>query len=193
MDRDKFKNMEDTLGEAWRAWDPWMREAKTDLKYLLGDQWADSDKAYLDQQARPHLVINELRRFHNLLTGYQRQNRLAITFKPWEGSDALTAEQFSELMRKDLETRGGYHQLSRQFSSMVKVGLDWMNVFIDFNEDWESGDVQMRRTAWTKILPDPLFQEMDLSDCAYLFRREPVSEEQIELIPNTRSCWILPS
>ena len=182
MDRDKYKHMEELLGEAWNAWDPWMREAKTDLKYLLGEQWSDSDKAYLDQQARPHLVINELRRFHNLLTGYQRQNRLAITYKPVEASDAITTELFSELIRKDLETNGGYHQLARQFASMIKVGLDWMNVYVDFNDDWESGDVRMRRTAWTKMLPDPLFQEMDLSDCSYLFRREPVSDRQVELI-----------
>jgi hypothetical protein len=182
MDRDKYKDMEELLGEAWNAWDPWMREAKTDLKYVLGDQWSDSDKAYLDQQSRPHLVINELRRFHNLLTGYQRQNRLSISYKPIEGSDAMAADQFSELIRRHLESEGGYHQVSRQFAAMVKTGLDWINIYNDLNEDWESGDIRFRRTAWTKIMPDPLFQEMDLSDAAYLFRREPVSEKQIELI-----------
>jgi len=180
-DRNKYKEMDEVLSEAWNAWDPWMREAKTDLKYLLGDQWSDSDKAYLDQQRRPHLVLNDLRRFHNLLTGYQRQNRLALSFKPVEGSDAYAGEQFTELARLDME-KGGYHQISRAFASMVKVGLDWVDVYTDFNKDWESGDLKFRRTAWTKIMPDPLFQEMDLSDCGYLFRREPLTEKQVEMI-----------
>jgi len=182
-----YDDMQEALSEAWQAWDPWMREAKTDLKFLLGDQWSDADKAYLDDQKRPHLVINDLRRFHNLLTGYERQNRTGLNFKPWEGSDAYTAEQFTELGIYAMEKLGGDHQISRAFAANVKVGLDWVNIFVDFNEDWESGDIGFKRTPWTKILTDPLFQEMDLSDCGYMLRREPLTKKQAELmLPRVR-------
>jgi len=177
-----YDEMMDALREAWEAWQPWMREAKTDVKHVLGDQWKDSDKAYLDAQGRPHLVINNLRRFHNLLVGYQRQNRLGISYKPFEGSDAVTAEQLSDLARLAMENDGGYHQMSRAFASTIKAGLDWVNIFVDFNEDWESGDVGFKRTAWTKLFPDPLLQEMDLSDCNYLLRREPLTDTQAKMI-----------
>jgi hypothetical protein len=184
--RQEYKEMSEVLGEAWAFWNPWMKEAKRDLEFYLGKQWTKKDEDYLTSQNRPHLVINKnIRRFVHLLTGYQRQNRLGITFKPWEGSDNITAEQFSKLALHAMEKGGGYHQISRTFAPSVKVGMDWLNLYVDFNDDWENGDIRFKRTPWTKILPDPLFQELNLSDCGYLFRRENITKRQLQLLmPN---------
>jgi len=174
--------MHKLFNSTWTAWQPWQQEAKTDVQYYLGDQYSAAEKAYLDQQARPYLVINKMRRFIHLLTGYQRQNRLAIGFSPFEGSDSRTAEQFSNLMLHHLEKRRGYHQTSRVFSSEIKTGLDWLNIYMDFSDDMESGDIMFKRCPWTKILPDPLFQEIDGSDMNYLFRSELLTKKQLEML-----------
>lgn len=183
MPSEKYTSMLDLLSETWAAWQPWMTEAKKDLQFYLGDQWTDQEKAYLDEEGRPHLVINKnIRRFVHLLTGYQRQNRLAIGFDPFEGSDAKTSEQFSNLMIHHLEKRNGYHQISQVFKQNIKVGIDWLNLYMDYNDDLESGDINFRRTPWTKILCDPLFQEITCEDMNFLFRREYLTKKQLEML-----------
>lgn len=183
MSSTDYTEMNELLHDTWSAWQPWMQEAKKDLEFWLGEHWSSQDTDYLDRQKRPHLVINKnIRRFINLLTGYQRQNKLAISFSPWEGSDALTAQQFSALALHSLEKFGGYHQISRAFAQNVKVGLDWVNLYIDFTEDNESGDIYFKRVPWTKILADPLLQEITLDDCNYLFRREYLTARQLQML-----------
>jgi hypothetical protein len=179
----EYDNIRELLAETWAAWQPWMEEAKTDLKYYLGDQWSAADKAYLDQEGRPYLVINKLvRRFVHLLTGYQRQNRLAVSYKPFEGSDNQAAEQFSNLILHQLEKRNGHHQISQCFRTNIKTGLDWVNLYMDYDDDLENGDIVFKRTPWTRLLPDPLFQELDGSDMNFLFRREYLTQKQLEMM-----------
>jgi hypothetical protein len=178
----KYKEMTEVLNATWATWQTWFTEAKTDLEYYLGKQWTADEKKYLEKKKRPPIVINKLRRFLHLLSGYQRQHRLAISYKPVGGSDSMIAEQMTHLMLNALESgkMSGYNQISTAFSADNKVGLDWIELYIDYSDDPLNGDIKFKRVGWPKIMIDPMFQQLDLSDAGYLIRRERLTKKQLK-------------
>lgn len=181
-DAGKYKEMHEVLTETLATWQTWFTEAKTDLEYYLGKQWTVDEEKYLEKLKRPAAVINKLRRFLHLLSGYQRQHRLAISYKPVGDSDPLVAEQMTHLVLNALESdqMSGYNQISTAFSADNKVGLDWVELYVDYSDDPLNGDIKFRRTAWPKIMIDPMFQQLDLSDAGYLIRRERLTKRQAD-------------
>ncbi len=194
-----YQEMQELLHNTWTTWTTPFAEMRKDLEYYLGKQWSAQDEAYLSNHNRPALVINKLiRRFCHLLTGYQRQNRMDIGFKsfPEDPQFAMFTEQLSALCNYDMDANEGmaHQHISNVFSAGIKVGMDWLNIFPNYEDDWVHGDIQFGRVPWTKIMPDPLFQNVDMSDCTYLFRREKLTKRQVQMfMPDVKLTDIQPS
>ncbi len=199
LDSALYQEMSEVLHHTWTTWTTPFNEMKKDLEYYLGKQWTAMDRAYLEAHNRKALVINKLiRRFVHLLTGYQRQNRMDIGYKsfPEDPRFQVFTEQLSHLCNHDMDANEGmaHHHISHVFSAGIKVGIDWLNLFPNYDEDWVNGDIHFTRVPWTKIMPDPLFQNVDLSDCTYLFRREKLTKRQVGLfMPDVKIKDLPPS
>lgn len=180
-DRTRSKEFNEAYTLAWSVWSPWLREAKKDVRFRLGDTYSWADKVYLQQQQRDPLVFNKIKRVVKLLTGYQRKNRLAMNVQPVEGSDDRTASQFSGLVQMIMSLRMGYETVSDAFENgPVTTGLNLVELYLDYSLDPVNGDFTFNRIPYNEIILDPYFTKRDLSDCEYILRRKWLSKARVK-------------
>ena len=172
--------------EAYRAWDGFWREAKQDLRFAVGDQWDSQEKDYLRRNRREALSFNKIKRVVNLVTGYQRKNRLGFRATALEGADPNAASQYTGLLLHVMEYGNGYHVMSDAFEQgPLKTGMQLVEVSVDYSEDPVSGDIKLVNVPFTRFLLDPNFARRDLSDCNYILRREWVTKTEAKtLVPD---------
>ena len=172
------KDWEEAYEEAWAGWQGFQHEAELDYKFYTGSQWSPQQRAYLENLGRTAFVLNKLRRVVKLVAGYEKKNRLSLKVDPIEGSDEKAADQFSGIMLWQMQSMSGYHTLSDAFERGPAVtGINYADLFVDRN-----GDIQMRRSPYNKILPDPLFTKIDLSDAGFYLRRDHFTAEIIQYL-----------
>jgi hypothetical protein len=171
--------------EAYYAWNPFYPLADRDLRFYLGDQWDEKEKQLLYQEGRNQFVFNRIRRNINLLTGYQRKNRLSSVVVPVENSDQQTADQLTQLLLYVMQYGDGYKMISDCFGGALKTGWNLASLWIDYREDPVNGDIRFSRVPYSGFITDPYFTALDFSDCSYLIRRKYLSVEQaVSLLPS---------
>lgn len=171
--------------EAYYAWNPYYPLADRDLRFYLGDQWDEKEKQLLFQEGRNQFVFNRVRRNINLLTGYQRKNRLSSVVVPVENSDQQTADQLTQLLLYVMQYGEGYKVISDCFGGALKTGWNLASLWIDYREDPVNGDIKFGRMPYSGFITDPYFTALDFSDCSYIIRRKYLSVEQtVSLIPS---------
>jgi hypothetical protein len=182
-DRTLAKEFDEAYRTAISVWSPWLAKAKKDIKFRLGDQWSWQDKAYLANQQRDKLVFNKVKRVVNLITGYQRKNRLAMKVDPVEGSDDKTASQFSGLLQACMTDGNGYQVASDAFEhGPVTTGMNLLELELDYSLDPVNGDMRINRVPYNALLLDPYFTERDLSDCNFILRRKWLSKDDLKAV-----------
>lgn len=185
-DIDARKDWNDCYNFALNAWQPFLSEAQTDLRFYGGDQWDPALKSWLKQERREALVWNKIRRIVHLVGGYQRKNRLSLKVDPVGGADVKTASQLSAIVQWIMQRQNAYNILSDAFTNgALKTGINLVNVRMSFNEDPISGDVRFYRCPYNLFLLDPNMSERDLSDCDFILRRKYLSKQAVKaLLPN---------
>jgi len=182
-DKDTIQDWNTAYTQAIQVWGPWLEESNKDLKASLGDQWDSQDKEYLVKERRNVLAFNRIRRVIKLITGFQRKNRLALKISPVEGSDEMTADQFSMLVQHIME-QGVYHTMSEAFEGSLKTAINLVSIYTDFSRDMVNGDFGFKRVPFNRFLLDPNFADRLLKDCQYLLRREWLARDAIKpLLP----------
>lgn len=164
--------------EAYSAWNSFYPLADRDLRMFLGDQWDEQEKRQLFQEGRSTFVFNKIRRSINMVTGYQRKNRLSSVVAPVENSDQKTADQLSQLLLHAMNYADGYQQISDAFGGALKTGWNMLSIWMDYRDDPVNGDIKITREPYNGFILDPYFTQRDLSDCSYVLRRRYLSLEQ---------------
>lgn len=160
-------------------------EADIDARFKAGDQtlWNDI-YGNLPAFRRRQFNFNRIRRIINMITGHQRQHRKSTIVEPVEGSDQLTADQFSKLMFHANSRGNVLHTISEAFEGALTTGMNLMSVWMDYRNDPVNGDIQVDNVSYNAYLIDPYFKKMDLSDCNSLWTRKYVSRTQaMQLLP----------
>lgn len=176
----------DTLyEEAYAAWNPYYALADEDLRFYLGDQWESREKRNLFQEGRSTFVFNRLRRVINMVTGYQRRNRLSSVVVPMEDSDQKTADQLSSLLFYVMNYADGYNKISNCFGGALKTGWNLMSLWVDYRDDPVNGDICLGREPYNAFITDPYFSQLDFSDCNFILKRKYLSADQVvSLLPS---------
>ena len=170
--------------EAYYSWNALFPFAERDLRFYMGDQWDEREKRELFQEGRSTFVFNKVRRTINLITGYQRKNRLSSVVVPIENSDQKTADQLSQLLLYSMQYGDGYQTISDCFSGACKTGWNLLSLWVDYRDDPVNGEIKFGREPYNGFILDPYFTKMDLSDCSYLMRRKYLSVEHVSsLLP----------
>jgi hypothetical protein len=182
-ERDIKSEYNERYQEAYREWDGFLREAKKDLRFVVGDQWDSQERDYLRQNRREALSFNKIKRIVNLVSGYQRKNRLGYKVEQLEGSDPKAASQYTALLLHCMEYSNGFHVMSDAFEQgPLKTGIQLVEVSIDYTEDPVSGDVKLNNVPFSRFLLDPNMGKRDLSDCNYILRRDFVTKAQAQML-----------
>lgn len=183
-DNDIVRMFDNYYNEAYYSWDEFLPLAQTDLQFYLGDQWDNQERDALKAQGRNTFVFNRIRRGIEMISGYQRKNRLSSVVVPLESSDQKTADQLSKLLLYAMNYCNGYHIISDCFAGALKTGWNLCSVWMDYREDPINGDIMLRREPFNAFITDPYFSNIDLNDCKYILRRKYLTlEETKSLLP----------
>jgi len=175
--------------DAYRTWGVYYAAAYRDLRAYAGDNWTNLEKSKLEKQNRMVLELNKIRRVVNLYSGYERENRTATVCTPVEGSDVVTADQFSDVMYYVYDKANADYIVSEAFEHSLKTGLAIIGIYMDYSNDKINGDIRMYWKPFNALMLDPYFTKRDLSDCDQASTRDLLSKEQIKsMLP-----WVDPT
>lgn len=187
QDQSIIRDFDGLYNESYYAWDAFYPEAERDLRFFLGDQWSEQEKRQLFQEGRNTFVFNRVRRNINMITGYQRKNRLSSVVIPIENSDQKTADQLSQLLLYVMNYGGGYQMISDCFGGALKTGWNLCNTWLDYRDDPVNGDVKFGRDPYNGFITDPYFFRLDWSDCSYVIKRKYLGPDQVaSLLPDMK-------
>lgn len=169
---------------AYRNWEPFLAEAQVDLAYFLGDQWSAKEKQQLKEEKRNALVINKIRPKIKMVTGYERRTRMSIITEPVGDEDQAIADQINQALLLVQQKDKTYQTKSDAFESMLKTGLNFVDLRLDYSEDDVYGDIVSERIPYNGVLIDPRTTRRDLSDCEFILRRKLVGRDTAKsLVP----------
>ncbi|MHA1401138.1 MAG: portal protein [Candidatus Heimdallarchaeaceae archaeon] len=180
--------MKESYAQHSQANQSYWLEGTKDLRFKAGDQslWNEIYSG-LPLNRRSQFNFNRIRRLVNLVTGYQRRNRLATTVLPIEGSDEETADQFCDIIAWLANRMNMYHVISEAFEGALTTGMNLLSVWIDHRSDPLSGDLRLDNLSYNGYMIDSFFTKADLSDCNFVWTRKYLSQKQlISLLPERR-------
>lgn len=166
--------------DAYRTWGVYYAAAYRDLRAYAGDNWTNLEKSKLEKQNRMILELNKIRRVVNLYSGYERENRTSTVCTPVEGSDLVTADQFSDVLYYVYDKANADYIVSEAFEHSLKTGLSIIGIYMDYSNDKVNGDIKLYWKPFNSLMLDPYFTKRDLSDCDQASTRDLLSKEQIK-------------
>lgn len=184
------RELDDFWKETQSLVQQWWVEADLDTKMLTGQQ--DYQNSFLgnsNYRNQKMLMFNKLLRVHNMVGGFQRDNRLSsiITAADNDPDSGETADQRTTVLNWVKNRDGIYEKISDCFDGSNTSGLNLLHIWMDFREDPENGDIKATRLPFSSFVMDPYWTKQDLSDCDRIWTRRYVSTRQLEsMIPNIR-------
>ncbi len=171
MAKDRDKVFQDAYKEAYAHWQDYIQQGNEDIEMYNGDQWPQRLSRYLREQGRDPLVFNRIRRVVQIVTGYERKNRLSLTYQSVGGEDDAISSQLTKLAMVIMGMSDGHEVISDAF----KIGscVSGSNL-VEIYPDRES-DIQFARWPHTGFLLDPTLSKLNLSDCDYVITAKMVN------------------
>lgn len=160
----------------------WRNEAKEDMEFYCGKQWADQDSAALAEQGRPTLTINRIKPLINLLSGYQRLNRFEPEFLPRTKSD-MDLCMVRKGVTKYIMDQCDYASIeSSVFIDGAICGRAWFEVCYEWDYAVLDGDIKVKRVSPMDIYVDPESRAVDYSDAKFLFRCKWADKDELKAV-----------
>lgn len=188
-EKDILLMMQDSYNKNSQANQNYWLEGTKDVRFKAGDQtlWNELYNQYPTFQ-RKQFNFNKIRRIINMVTGFQRKNRKATTCVPTEGSDEVTADQFSSLMGWVANRSNMYEVISNAFEGALTTGMNLLSLWMDYRNDPLSGDIRIDNLSYNGYMIDQFFTKQDLSDCNFIWTRKYMTRTQvIGLMPERES------
>lgn len=172
--------IEQNFAAAVRADAPWMKEAKQDIDFALGEQWEEEDKQLLKGQNRPVMVFNKIKPLIQLVTGHLIQTKARIQAFPEGGED----ETFTAVMDKAIDhiekVSHLNFKLSYLFAGGERAGKNWIEFHVDYDDDPIFGQLKIPNLGPFKVFVDPQCIEYDLSDAGFGFKVLKLSKGRLK-------------
>ena len=157
-------------------------EADIDTRMTAGDQQAAnymwSNNFYRQQQ---QLQFNKILRVRNMISGFQRDHRLASTLEAADNDPDMgeTAQQRTTALSWAKRQDGTYEKISDCFEGGITSGLELMSIWLDPREDPENPAIRTTRLPYSSFVMDNYWTQQDLSDCTRIWTRKYVNRRQL--------------
>lgn len=133
--------------------DKWLKEAKKQDDFYLGQQWEQKDRDKLEAEGRPVLTINEILKVVNAFLGKQSKQRADIVFKPARDGTTATAQALTHLVEQILDANK-YEFLEKEvFEDGIVVDRGYFDFRMDFADNI-MGDIKAFVHDSFEVMPD---------------------------------------
>jgi hypothetical protein len=118
----------------------------------------------------------------NMVTGYQRQHRKAVSYIPAEGADSETTDQYTKLIMHAMNISSIHEDFSKACELATVAGLCLVQPYLDYfaGADQAQGDLRLKVWEYNSFLVDPYFRNPDMSDCQFVWCQEYISKKEAE-------------
>lgn len=165
-------------------WSPFQKDAQVYTLAASGYTWSDDERKALIQEGREPIEFNIIRRPLNFFSGYLRDNINQIIYSPVEGSDQLTADQFTKLGYYIWDKGQGYPTFLDACDESFKSGMSLCGLQMDYSRDFINGDLSFYKRCYNQFFLDPMFERIDLTDCSFACMRDLLDKSIIkQLLP----------
>src|ERR1043165_7152087 len=126
---DFLKELRDNFAADQGEWEPICREGRTDIKYVGGDPWEESERRYREDKKRLCLTFDELSQYTNECINDILQNKRAIKVTPnGGGADDREAELRANRIRQ-IEYRSNAQQAyTTMFENTIQRSFGWVRI-----------------------------------------------------------------
>lgn len=142
-------------------------------RFYSGDQWDQKAIAKLRQEGRPPVVINQVFKAVNNVSGKQRDSRLSWRVLPRGENDVMTAVAATKGLAYISDATNFRFTESRIFKEAAIGPYGWVEIGYD-ESDPTKEPIFAEYVPWDEMLVDPYCEMMDLSDARYIIRRKEV-------------------
>jgi len=142
-------------------------------KFYAGDQWDQKAIAKLRQEGRPPVVINQIFKAVNNVSGKQRDSRLSWRVLPRGENDVMTAVAATKGLSYISDANNFRFTESRIFKEATIGPFGWVEIGYD-ESDPTKEPIFAEYVPWDEMLVDPYCEMPDLSDARYVIRRKEV-------------------
>lgn len=165
-------------------WAPFVKDAQVYTLAASGYTWSDDERKSLIKEGREPLELNIIRRPLQFFSGYLRDNINQVIYSPVEGSDQMTADQFTKLSYYVWDKGQGYPIFLDACDECFKSGISLAGIQMDYSKDFINGDISFFKRTYNSFYLDPTFENIDLKDCSFAITRDLVSKQYAkQLIP----------
>lgn len=157
-------------------------EADLDTKFTVGMQDSYNGTQGINYQNRKQLVYNKIIRLINMVSGYQRDNRLQSVIKAADNDPDMgeTADQKTTVLDWVMRQDNTYDKISDCFEGSTVCGQNLLSIWMDFREDPENGKICTDRLPFSSYIMDPYWTKQDLSDCGRIWTRKYLTKAQVD-------------
>lgn len=142
-------------------------------RFYSGDQWDQKAIATLRQEGRPPVVINQIFKAVNNVSGKQRDSRLSYRVLPRGENDVFTAIATTKGLSYITDATNFKFIESRVFKEAAIGPYGWVEIGYD-ESDPTREPIYAEYVPWDEMLLDPYSKMLDLSDAKYVIRRKEV-------------------
>ena len=158
-------------------WAPFQKDAQVYTLAASGYTWSDDERKELIKIGREPLEFNIIRRPLQFFSGYLRDNINQIVYAPVEGSDQLTADQFTKLSYYIWDKGQGYPEFLDASDEAFKSGISLCGIQMDYSKDFVNGDISFYKRTYNSFYLDPTFEKIDLRDCGFGITRDLIGKQ----------------
>jgi hypothetical protein len=173
------REMDTRWQESQPLWQQWWYEADLDIKMATSQQDYWNTFYNINYRNQKRLQFNKILRVLNMVGGYQRDHRLATIVTPRDAGAQQTADDFTKCLNWVMGEDNTYDKISQAFEGANMCGLNLLEVWMDYREDPESGDIKTERIPYSQFLMDNYWTKKDLSDCDWIWTRKYLSRKQL--------------
>lgn len=175
------RELDDFWKESQSLWQQWWYEADLDTKMATGQQDYWNTFYNINYRNQKILMFNKILRIINMIGGYQRDNRLqTVVYAADNDPDrGETADQLTTILNWANNQDRIYEKISDAFDGSNICGMNLIQLWMDFREDPENGEIRADRIPFNSFLMDNYWTKQDLSDCDRIWTRKYVTKRQL--------------
>lgn len=177
---DLIKTINEASAEAKSTWQELFDLIEEENDFYVGDQWKHGDAARVRRADTIPVVINIIKKQVDSLVGKRLATLTDLRAYPIEFNDDFISTLLTRTIKWATDICNAQNTISSAHKDQVIGGLGWLHTYIDFSNDYVSGDIKIVHESPYNILVDPHFRNLDLSDADYLIRYRNISKSELK-------------